>query len=227
MHAQGPAPRHLRPGARRRGLLPPAAGRVRRGHREAPAHVRAAFEGEGRGRVRRHAALRHLGRRAARGLLPPGRGARPGPRPGAGGPPRHPGRMGALPHPRRRRAGRARDAGGVRAADGQLRARRRRELQEGLLPGPGDRGAHAVPRHPQEARGARAFGRRRSPRARASTATPSATSPRARWPTSRLRPEGGFEALVVAQLEAIARADLRHGSLAGPPLALQPLPYPF
>jgi hypothetical protein len=40
-------------------------------------------------------------------------------------------------------------------------------------------------------------------------------------------PEGGFEALVVAQLEAIARDDLRHGSLAGPPLPIQPLPYPF
>jgi folate-binding protein YgfZ len=40
-------------------------------------------------------------------------------------------------------------------------------------------------------------------------------------------PEGGFEALVVAQLEAIARADLRLGSLAGPPLAIQPLPYSF
>ncbi len=40
-------------------------------------------------------------------------------------------------------------------------------------------------------------------------------------------PEGGFEALVVAQLDAIAKADLRHGSLAGPALAIQPLPYPF
>jgi tRNA-modifying protein YgfZ len=40
-------------------------------------------------------------------------------------------------------------------------------------------------------------------------------------------PEGGFEALVVAQLEAIARNDLRHGSPAGPALAIQPLPYPF
>jgi len=38
-------------------------------------------------------------------------------------------------------------------------------------------------------------------------------------------PEGGFEALVVAQLEAIAKGDLRHGSLAGPPLSLEPLPY--
>ena len=40
-------------------------------------------------------------------------------------------------------------------------------------------------------------------------------------------PEGGFEALVVAQLEAIAKGDLRHGALAGPPLPIQPLPYPF
>ena len=40
-------------------------------------------------------------------------------------------------------------------------------------------------------------------------------------------PEGGFEALVVAQLEAIAKGDLRLGSLAGPALVLQPLPYPF
>ncbi len=40
-------------------------------------------------------------------------------------------------------------------------------------------------------------------------------------------PEGGFEALVVAQLEAIAKADLRHGSLAGPPLPIEPLPYAF
>jgi folate-binding protein YgfZ len=38
-------------------------------------------------------------------------------------------------------------------------------------------------------------------------------------------PDGGCEALVVAQLEAIAKADLRHGSLAGPRLAIQPLPY--
>lgn len=38
-------------------------------------------------------------------------------------------------------------------------------------------------------------------------------------------PDGGFEALVVAQLDAIAKADLRHGSLAGTPLSIQPLPY--
>ncbi|MGD9954035.1 MAG: folate-binding protein YgfZ [Burkholderiales bacterium] len=38
-------------------------------------------------------------------------------------------------------------------------------------------------------------------------------------------PEGGFEALVVAQLEAIARKDLRHGSPAGTALDIQPLPY--
>lgn len=38
-------------------------------------------------------------------------------------------------------------------------------------------------------------------------------------------PEGGFEALVVAQLDAIARGDLRLRSLAGPALAVQPLPY--
>ena len=40
-------------------------------------------------------------------------------------------------------------------------------------------------------------------------------------------PDGGFEALVVAQLEAIGQKNLRHGSLAGPALALQPLPYAF
>ena len=40
-------------------------------------------------------------------------------------------------------------------------------------------------------------------------------------------PDGGFEALVVAQLEAIAKNSLRHGSLAGPALDIQPLPYPF
>ena len=38
-------------------------------------------------------------------------------------------------------------------------------------------------------------------------------------------PEGGFEALVVAQLDAIAKGDLRLGSLAGTPLTIQPLPY--
>ena len=38
-------------------------------------------------------------------------------------------------------------------------------------------------------------------------------------------PQGGFEALVVAQLEAIARKSLHHGSLAGPLLDIQPLPY--
>ncbi len=40
-------------------------------------------------------------------------------------------------------------------------------------------------------------------------------------------PDGGFEALVVAQLEAIEKKSLRHGSLAGPALDIQPLPYPF
>ncbi len=40
-------------------------------------------------------------------------------------------------------------------------------------------------------------------------------------------PEGGFEALVVAQLEAIAKGDLRHGSPSGAPLPIQALPYPF
>ncbi len=39
-------------------------------------------------------------------------------------------------------------------------------------------------------------------------------------------PEGGFEALVVAQLEAIAQKSLHHGSLAGPTLEILPLPYP-
>lgn len=40
-------------------------------------------------------------------------------------------------------------------------------------------------------------------------------------------PEGGFEALVVAQLDAIGQRNLRHGSLAGPALDIEPLPYPF
>lgn len=40
-------------------------------------------------------------------------------------------------------------------------------------------------------------------------------------------PDGGFEALVVAQLEAIEKKSLHHGSLAGPALDIQPLPYPF
>ena len=40
-------------------------------------------------------------------------------------------------------------------------------------------------------------------------------------------PDGGFEALVVAQLEAIEKKSLRHGSPAGPTLDIQPLPYPF
>jgi len=38
-------------------------------------------------------------------------------------------------------------------------------------------------------------------------------------------PEGGYEALVVAQLEAIGQKNLRHGSPTGPALALEPLPY--
>jgi tRNA-modifying protein YgfZ len=38
-------------------------------------------------------------------------------------------------------------------------------------------------------------------------------------------PEGGYEALVVAQLEAIAQKSLHHGSLAGPALEILPLPY--
>lgn len=38
-------------------------------------------------------------------------------------------------------------------------------------------------------------------------------------------PEGGFEALVVAQLDAIAKGDLRHGSPTGPSLSIEPLPY--
>jgi folate-binding protein YgfZ len=38
-------------------------------------------------------------------------------------------------------------------------------------------------------------------------------------------PEGGYEALVVAQLEAIARQSLHHGSPAGPTLEILPLPY--
>ncbi|MBL0143183.1 MAG: folate-binding protein YgfZ [Betaproteobacteria bacterium] len=40
-------------------------------------------------------------------------------------------------------------------------------------------------------------------------------------------PEGGYEALVVAQLEAIAQKSLRHGSLAGPALRIETLPYPL
>ena len=38
-------------------------------------------------------------------------------------------------------------------------------------------------------------------------------------------PEGGYEALVIAQLEAIGQKSLHHGSLAGPALEILPLPY--
>jgi tRNA-modifying protein YgfZ len=40
-------------------------------------------------------------------------------------------------------------------------------------------------------------------------------------------PDGGFEALVVAQLEAIEQNSLRAGSASGPPLPIEPLPYPI
>ena len=40
-----------------------------------------------------------------------------------------------------------------------------------------------------------------------------------------LSPHGGFEALVVAQLDSIANADLRLRSLDGPALSIAPLPY--
>ncbi len=38
-------------------------------------------------------------------------------------------------------------------------------------------------------------------------------------------PEGGYEALVVAQLEAVAQKSLHHGSPEGPALEILPLPY--
>ena len=38
-------------------------------------------------------------------------------------------------------------------------------------------------------------------------------------------PEGGYEALVIAQLEAIGQKSLHHGSPAGPALEILPLPY--
>jgi hypothetical protein len=38
-------------------------------------------------------------------------------------------------------------------------------------------------------------------------------------------PDGGFEALVVAQLEAIGQRSLHLGSPAGPALEILPLPY--
>src|SRR6185503_5888708 len=66
----------------------------------------------------------------------------------------------------RGRHDRRRDAGSVRAADGELRARGRRELPEGLLPGPGDRRPHAVSRDPQAPHGGRARRGRRPARAR-------------------------------------------------------------
>jgi folate-binding protein YgfZ len=40
-------------------------------------------------------------------------------------------------------------------------------------------------------------------------------------------PDGGFEALVVAQLEAIEQNSLRAQSASGPPLPIEPLPYPI
>lgn len=40
-------------------------------------------------------------------------------------------------------------------------------------------------------------------------------------------PDGGFDALVVAQLESIAKGDLRLRSPDGPVLSLAPLPYPL
>jgi folate-binding protein YgfZ len=40
-------------------------------------------------------------------------------------------------------------------------------------------------------------------------------------------PEGGFDALVVAQLEAIEQNSLRAQSASGPPLPIEPLPYPI
>ena len=179
----------------RRGLPAAARARPRRAGGEAPVDVRPALQGEDRRRERTPG--RSIGVWDA-DLARPGRRVEAATSPrfaSASGAFCSSGRAASCSEPANAdeaqwtlqeiRAGRplitARDAGPVRAADGELRDDRRRRLPEGLLSRPGDRRARAVPRPGEAPHGARARagGRRAAARRRSSTA--------ARWWMSRRR----------------------------------------
>ena len=101
----------------------------------------------------------------------------------------------------------------------------RRELQEGLLPGAGDR---------RRARSTAASSRSARSRVRSATALApgdkvysAAFGDQSAGTVANVAPspEGGFEALVVAQLEAIGQNSLHSMSPTGPALDILPLPY--
>ena len=126
----------------------------------------------------------------------------------------------------RHRHDRGGDGRPLRAADGQLRARRRRRFPEGLLPRPGGRRAQPVPRHDQAPHLPLRLRRRCRPRDRTSSSPATSTSPPGRSPTRRRIPSSAAAARSSRCASPRSGADLRLGGADGPPLAPRPLPYP-
>ena len=113
----------------------------------------------------------------------------------------------------------------LRAADGQLRARRRRRLPEGLLPRAGGRRAQPVPRHDQAPHAALRL-RLGADRGQDVFVAGAVNEPAGTVANAAPHPEQrGGSALVEVRLAALG-ADLRLGGADGPPLRQRPLPYP-
>ena len=105
--------------------------------------------------------------------------------------------------------------GSLRAADAELRIGGRRELQEGLLPGPGSRGAQPVPRHAQR----RAFVAHADAELTTGQEVFKASDPEqpAGVVAEAARaPGGGWDAIVSLQLTAAEAGDLHAGTAGGP-----------
>jgi hypothetical protein len=112
----------------------------------------------------------------------------------------------------------------LRAADAQLRIGGRRQLQEGLLPGPGSRGAQPVPRHAQAPHLPRA-GRRAVAAGQEVFAASDAEQPVGTVVQAAAAPDGGWAALMSMQISALEAGPLHAGRPTARRSPSKPLPY--
>ncbi len=126
----------------------------------------------------------------------------------------------------RHRHDRGGDGRPLRAADGQLRARRRRRLPEGVLPRARRSSRAASTAARPSAAPFSSIATRCRPRDRTSSSPAPSTSPRGRSPTQRRIPSNAAAARSSRCASPRWARDLRLGGADGPPLRQRPLPYP-
>ncbi len=149
---------------------------------------------------------------------------------GRAGPERHArraGRVDVVADPGRHSYRRRRHPGSLRAADGEPRPGGRRELPQGLLSRAGDRRAHANIAACSSGAWRGCTSRARRARWRAQSVYSAAFGDQAAGTIANVAPApgGGFDALVVAQVESLAGGDLRWNSPDGAPLEVRARPY--